>query len=330
MGEEIDRMMRLKRLTIIFLIAFLVIVAGIICVTVIMGTGDYSGANSDFAELEAYDQSEAREYSLNKFDTLLFFSEAKNNERTLFLDEVPNVKIVNSHKYVVKITTNKSLFEKLNVTIEDEMLSIGFDSKFYNEIERNGRKYGGLYVDCSVFDVTVYAPISTIHSNAEFNLDFEAPKTKTLGIVIGGEIREGKVHNIDTDTLVCSLSGASNVELFGKVSGTSQLEVWHDSKINAEGLKTNTVITNTSCQIFGFSSIVGQDFSDYSFTDMGFLLSVGSVLVAFVAAGLTILFYIKYRKTKKEIDLYIEKVETEGKFLTNTEKTYENLLQNRD
>ena len=98
MGEEIDRMMLMRRLFIIFLVVLCVLVATVVILLITMGSGDYGGSNSDFNVVDDYGEVVKETVSLEKSDTLYFFSERYKSQRTLFLDATPSLKIVNSDK----------------------------------------------------------------------------------------------------------------------------------------------------------------------------------------------------------------------------------------
>ena len=328
MDEKIDRMMLYRRICIIFFVAFCVMLTIIATLLIVMSTSDYRGGNSDFATIEDYGEAVTQKIELEKINTLYFFAEQIARERTLFTDEIPNLKIINSDKYYMEITASRSLADKLSVKNENEKLTISFEEKYYNYVTSGGKEYKGLYVDCDIFDVTVYAPITTLISSAEINLDFDAPKTETLGIAVTGEVREGKIYNIDVEALVCSFSGASTVELIGKAHTGAQLEARHNTKIEGDELITPYASTSVMCQIFGYSYIDGSSFSDYPFIDMGFLITHAVMGLLLLAAIGFVLFNYLLQKQRKELDGLIEKIEKEGNFLNIPKKTDENLLQN--
>ncbi len=330
MDTEIDRMMFLRRISIIFFVAVCFVVISIAVLLIIMGGGDYGGANSDFAELDGYGEAVTQKIEVESFDTLYFFAEEIRSERTLFTDAIPNLKIVNSDKYYLEITSSQGLIDKLRIENEDNYLTFAFKEECYGNAKGTNRIYKGLYVDCDVFDVTVYAPVSVLLSSAEINLDFDAPKTETLGIVVGGEVREGKVYNIDTEILVCTLNGASDVELSGCAQKGAQLEAKHNSKIDGDDLITPYVKTGVSCQIFGYSYIDGNGFSDYPLLDMGFLITHGIIFLLIISVCGFVMFKYKFEKQKSNIDRFINMVETEGNFLIKPKKTEEKLLQNNE
>ena len=102
------------------------------------------------------------------------------------------------------------------------------------------------------------------------------------------------------------------------------------SEIDAENLITPKTTATVSSQLFAFSYVDGYEFFESSLTSMGFLITVALVLFLIAIAVAYAIFQIKFLKQKKELDLYIEKVETEGKFLDISKKTDENVLQNND
>ena len=173
MRREVEKMMRLRRISIIFVILlgiFGSIVAGMI---VFMNTGDYNGINPQFGKYEASGEVETKSYQMEKdsFNSVLFFSMRYMNQRTLFRGYAPSLKIVNSDEYRVEVKANRELFEKLKLTVVEGCLCVHFDDELYGYVERNNRIYKGLFIDCEIFEMTVYAPISTLATDAEIALD---------------------------------------------------------------------------------------------------------------------------------------------------------------
>ena len=223
----------------------------------------------------------------------------------------------------------QTLIDKLVVKNTDKGLVVTFEDKYFNEVSRGEHNtYKGLYVNCDIFDVVVYAPISKLYSSAEFNLDFDTPKSELLAVVIGGEIREGRIYNVDAKNLICQLCGESTVELFGKVSNSGHFEVWHNSKIYAEELSVPNATTSVQSQIFGFSYVSGSTFSSYNITNLGSLITIGIMFALTVSLALTVLFSIMFVKKKQHVDEMIVQHKNEIKILSVPQKNDENILQN--
>lgn len=319
MDEEIDRMIESKRRAIFFLVLFIVAIGVIVTLLIIMGSGDYGGGNDEFSQLEAHGEVQTKRYDVASFNALCFFYDGVRGERALFLDTLPSLKIVNSDKYYVEIKTNSELLDKLEVLRIENALSIGFQTSYYKVVESSTDNYDkGLYVSCDVFEVTVYAPVSQLYTSAEITLDYQAPATDLMKIHIIGEVQNGRVYDIDAEKLECRVSGGTNIELVGKVSGNATLAAYHDSIIEAEQLYVSTASTVTSSQIFGFSAVYGNGYSETSFISVGSMFSF--LLVAFptAMAALCVLFFIKYLKRKKQIDGVIEMLEQQEGFFENS------------
>ncbi len=328
MGEEIDRMMRSRRLSIIFFAVFCLLIIAVVTILIVMGSGDYDGSNSDFAVVDDYGEIVKKSIKFEKSGTLYFFSEIYKAERTLFLDEAPSLKIVNSDKYSLEVTAPAELLDKLCVEMVEGCLVVSFDESMYNEVKRDNGAYKGLYVNCDVFDVTVYAPVERLYTSAELRLDYEGTKSDSMVIDVIGEVIEGRVYNVDTNRLSCRLMGASTLEISGKASEWAHMETWHNSKIYAEELKAPEVTTAVQTQIFGFSYVSGEDLFACNLMDMGVVITMVLIISVAASAFLTVFFGIKFVKQRKELDDYIEKVEAEGNFLIKPEKNDENILQN--
>lgn len=341
MRREYERMMRLRFFSILSCIALIIVLIAIVAMSVIITTGDYSGVNSDFAEIEDTGSLKTKEYNLGKFENVYLFSENYGKQRTLFTNKIPHLKIVNSDKYQVDIKASKSLLEKLDIKIIENSLVVTFDNKYYADVVREGRTYRGLFVECEGFEVTVYAPVTLLTTDAEITLDYQAPKTNTLITRINGEVREGRIYDIDCDYLNVAFCGMSNVTLEGIAHNRADIVARHNSKIEAQGLKCSNVSASVTCQLFGFSyvnyrlsqengngSVEYRDMRESSFTESGFVVTIFVIMLSVLFAALFIIFRVKFFKQKKAIDEYIEKAKSEEKYLKIPEKKEENVLQN--
>lgn len=343
MRREFERMMRLRFFSILCCIALVLSLVGIVAMSVIITTGDYSGVNSDFAEIVDTGSPETKEYSFEKFECLYFFSENYKKQRTLFTDKVPHLKIVNSDKYSVEVTASPTLLEKLDIQIIENSLVFTFDNKYYQDVIRDARAYRGLFVECDCFEVTIYAPISQLVTDAEITLDYQAPKADTFVVRINGEVREARIYDIDCGYLSASFCGMSNATLEGKVYNKTEIVARHNSKIEAENLKCERVSASVTCQLFGFSYInykLTREYEDGriatrelrvdSRRESGFVVTIILIFLPVLFGTLFVILRIKFFRQKKAIDEYIEKAKSEEKYLKIPEKNEENLLQNEE
>ena len=330
MRREFERMMRLRFFSIVCCIALVLSLVGIVAMSVIITTGDYSGVNSDFAEIVDTGSPESKEYNLEKFENVYFFSENYRKQRTLFTSKVPHLKIVNSDRYAVEIKARQTLLEKLDVQVIENSLVVTFENKYYEDVVREGRTYRGLFVECEGFEVTVYAPVSQLTTDAEITLDYQTPKASSIVARINGEVREARIYDIDCDYLSASFCGMSNVTLEGKVQSKADIVARHNSKVDAQGLQCKNVRSDVTCQLFGFSYIKNPYGGAHSFFESGFVVTIILILLPVVFGSLFVILRIKFFKQKKEIDEYIEKAKAEEKYLKIPNKNEENLLQNEE
>ena len=308
MGEEIDRMMEHKRRAIVFLVLFFLAISIIITILIVMGTGDYSGTNDEFAHIEARGEIDTRTYGFGKVESLMFFYDGHRAERTLFTDAVPKVKIVNSDRYAVEVKTNRELLDILEVGSKEDVLRISFPTSYYGVVSSPEGSYrNGLYVDCDEFEMTVYAPISQLFTSAEIVLDYQAPKTDFMRIFVVGELQDSRVYDVDTVQLNCVVCGETDVSFSGQVTGEASFSAYHNSKIDAQALTVPKVSTDTTSQIFGFSVIDGNGYFECSAISLGYFLSWLLVLFPVTMAVLFTLFIVKYLRLKKKIDSFIER-----------------------
>ncbi|MBQ8146061.1 MAG: hypothetical protein IJ039_04700 [Clostridia bacterium] len=317
MGEELDRMMRLRKWSIVFLVLFIVAVIAIIGVVIFMNTGDYAGTNRSFNKITAQNDIQTKAVNVDAFSKLYFFSQSYENKRTLFTNAIPDLKIVDSKEYKIEFTSNGDILSKLDIVSKDDALYIDFNEEYYNNISRMGKSYKGLYVDCAELSVTVYAPVCYLVSDAELNLDFETPDVKTLIVIVNGEIRQGRIYGVSSDAIGIFVSGNSSASVSGESREYTELLVKHNSNLDVSGLKTPVVSETVSSQIFGISYVKHADRVKYSIDSVGFVLSVAMVLGAMLLLAGFIVFQILFLKQKKEIDQFIDEVEKEGNFLQN-------------
>ncbi len=320
MGEEFDRMMGLRKWSIVFLVLLLVALVVIIGVVIFMNTGDYAGANRNFNKIVAENDIESKTLELDNFSKLYFFSQGHNNQRTLFTGAIPNLKIVDSQEYKIELTSNGDILSKLDVLLEDDALYIDFKEEHYDTISRVGKSYKGLYVDCAKLDVTIYAPVSYLVSDAELDLDFEAPNAKALIVAVNGEIRSGRIYGVSSDAVGIFVSGNSNVSVSGEAREYAELMVKHSSSLDASELKTAVVSETVASQLFGISLIRYADRVKYSIDDVGFILSVAMIFALILLLAGFVVFRILFLRQKKELDQFIDQVKKEGNFLQKSVK----------
>ena len=331
MRRQFERMMRLRAFSIFFGVLFALAICAMIAVILILNTGDYHGTNGDFGEYSASGEEQSKTYKFEEFKYLYFFSRDYKGELTLFTSAIPNLRIVNSDRYEVVVRSNKEILDKLEFNLIEDSLVIDFNEKLYKKTGDEGQEYKGLYVECSNIDVTVYAPISYLNTDAEINLNYDAPKADNIIVLVKGEARECNIKNIDCQNLIASFCGNSNVTISGKATGTAQVIARHNSSIDATGFaKPKKTDSTISCQLFGFSSIEYKDDTIGSYTEAGFVITWVSIAILLVLGGLVVMFRVKFFKQKKEIDIYIEKAKKEERYLKIPKKTEENVLQNEE
>lgn len=306
MERRVRGMLRLRLFSIISLVLFCVFLAILIGIIIVVNTGDYNGHNKQFAKIEATQDVGTKSYTLDSFDTLLFFSQELRKERTLFTNEIPKLTVVNSDEYRVEVKTSRDLLDRLDVFTEENSLHFGFTADCYYSVNRNNKSYKGLFVDCNQFDVTVYAPVSKLKSNAEFDLDFQASKVSELVVIVDGEIRNGKIYDIDSTYFGLSASGNSNVSVSGKVSNHAEFIALHNSKIDASSLNCSKINKAASCQVFGLSYVRDSNGTLVPFTGIGFLLTVFLVAMPILTLIAFVVFRIWFLYRRKEADILIE------------------------
>lgn len=199
-------------------------------------------------------------YFLNDSDPLTSFS-----KKTKILGATPTLKIVNSDAYRVEITTNADVFDALKIATNDDSndnrstLIVTFSDKCYVPVHTDDSSYDydtGLYVDFDKFEVTVYAPISSLLVDSKVILDYQAPKCEKMLANFSNDGTEANIYDIDTKNFRLYCSGTSNITLSGNVKGESKISVWQQTKIDASDLDTDTKDFYVSSSVlYGFSCI---------------------------------------------------------------------------
>lgn len=306
MEKRVRGMLRLRLFSIISLVLFCVFLAILIGVIVVINTGDYNGHNKQFAKIEATQDVGSKSFTVDSFDTLLFFSQELRKERTLFTNEIPKLTVVNSSENRVEVKANHDLLDRLDVFTEKNSLNFGFSADCYNDVKRNNKSYKGLFVDCNQFEVTVYANVSKLKSDAEINLDFQGGDVNELVIIVDGEIRSGKIYDINSTYFGLSASGNSNVSVSGSVSNHAEFIALHNSKIDASALNCSKINKAASCQVFGLSYVRDSQGTLIPFTGIGFLLTVFLVAMPVLLLIAFVVFRIWFVFRRKEADILIE------------------------
>lgn len=199
-------------------------------------------------------------YFLNDIDPLTSFS-----KKTRMLGATPKLQIINSDEYRVEIKANADVFDSLKIATSDSSnderstLIITFSDDCYVPVHTDDTSYDydtGLYIDFDVFEVTVYAPISSLSVDSEVILDYQAPMCEKMYVDFSYEGTTANIYDINTEDFTLYCSGTSDITLSGKVKGESRISVWHETKVNANDFDTDTKDFYVSSSVlFGLSYI---------------------------------------------------------------------------
>ena len=175
------------------------------------------------------------------------------------------MKIINSDEYRVEIKANADVFDSLKIATSDSSnderstLIITFSDECYVPVHTDDTSYDydtGLYVDFDVFEVTVYAPISSLSVDSEVILDYQAPMCEKMYVDFSYEGTKANIYDINTEDFTLYCSGTSDITLSGKVNGVSKISVWHETKVNANDLDTDTKDFYVSSSVLFGSSYI--------------------------------------------------------------------------
>ena len=80
--------------------------------------------DNEYAKISFDGKSTTKEYEFDEFNYLYFFYDMDSltefTKNTVFVDFVPDLKIINSEEYKVVITANSDVFEKMKVDLSGE------------------------------------------------------------------------------------------------------------------------------------------------------------------------------------------------------------------
>lgn len=221
---------------------------------------DVANIDPEYAMLTARGEVVTERYEIAPCSNVRFFEDF-SFKRTLFPNAVPKITIVNDTGYFVEITGNREFHEILQLQSEDGWLTVSCQDNQYVSVYEDDVDYDydtGLYVDCTQLEFVVHAPISRLEVATNLYLDFEAAKAEDMHIAFSFDGVDGVIWGIDAQNLTLHCSGTSRLKLSGTVSDTADINLWHDSRVNAGDLSVGRYETAISRGIGGFSCLKGE------------------------------------------------------------------------
>lgn len=206
--------------------------------------------DKEWAYYTASDEIVTERYDIPKESKALnVFSES--DYVTRFANAAPSIKVVNDEQYYIEVTTNRALFEILDVGSRYKNgFSLECKKEYYNENYFLGTYYG-LYVDCTQFDVVVHMPVTYLDVGTKSKIDCELAPSERVRLHLSDVT--GEVYGIDAEDFSFSVSGKSRLTVSGSVSGETDANVFHDSRIDARELYTEKYDIYLTRGIYGFS-----------------------------------------------------------------------------
>lgn len=214
----------------------------------------------EYAMYIADDAVVSRRYDIEECDTLRFY-DSLSVRRTLFVNAVPKVTVVNDNGYYVEILTNNALQDAMAVNVSENILTIDCRDDLYNRVHEDDVDYDydyGMYVDCTQLEITVHAPINTFRTGTNLEVDLQMAKADYTWLQFFDEGVQGVVSGIDTQIFDLDCVGSSRLVLKGTVHDTARIMLWHDTRIDARELTANNWDTQISRSIGGFSYLIGR------------------------------------------------------------------------
>ena len=214
--------------------------------------------DSEYAQYIADDEVVAKKYDIDQCATLRFFDDF-NGKKTLFINAVPKLKIINDTECYIEISTNKDLLDIIDVRLSENEIIMECNDVIYNRVHEDDTSYDydyGLYIDCTDLDISVHAPISKFYTDTNLELNFDVAKADDVIVDFSFDGVSGVISNIDAKNFTLYCSGASKLDLIGDVNDTAKIMLWHNSRVNASKLTAKTLDTTVSRALGGFSYLV--------------------------------------------------------------------------
>ena len=261
----------MRKIKVIFFTVLFIISTAIL--TLVYSLNNEGSLDSEYAISSFQQNIVTHQFEFSEFDRLYFLNDhdplTKFSKKTRILGATPILQIINSDEYRVEIKANADVFDSLKMATSDGLddeqstLIITFSDECYVPVHTDDTSYDydtGLYVDFDVFEVTVYAPISSLSVDSEVILDYQAPMCEKMYVDF-------------------SYEGTSDITLSGKVKGESKISVWHETKVNANDLDTDTKDFYVSSSIlFGLSYIKYNGILHLDLLANSFQLIVAAIL----------------------------------------------------
>ena len=206
--------------------------------------------DKDFAYYTASGEVVTKRYDIPKeSEYFSIFDEMDYDTR--FANAIPSVKVVNDEQYYVELTTNSPLFDVLSIGPKyNNGFYIDCKEEYYNEDYYFGTYYG-LYVDCTQLDIVIHAPVSHLEIGTDAVVDCQLAPAEKVSIDL--EYATGKIYGIDAKDFSFSVAGRSRLTVSGSVSGETDANVFHDSRIDARELHTEKYDIDLTRGVYGFS-----------------------------------------------------------------------------
>lgn len=232
---------------------------------------------------------------------------------TRFANAIPSVKVVNDEQYYVELTTNSSLFDVLSIGPKyNNGFYIDCKEEYYNEDHYFGTYYG-LYVDCTQLDIVIHAPVSHLEIGTDAVVDCQLAPAEKVSVDL--EYATGKIYGIDAEDFSFSVSGKSRLTVSGSVSGETDANVFHDSRIDARELYTEKYDIYLTRGIYGFSYLKTNkilrpfvcDLIGGTTNTCAFIFNAPLIVFFNLFAICLILRFVPKKRTRKNDEKFAEK-----------------------
>lgn len=243
-----------------------------------------------------------KKYDINQCTTLRFFDDFEG-KKTLFINAVPNLEIVNDNENYVEISTNEELLDIIDVGLSEKSIIIECNNTAYNRVHENDASYDydyGMYIDCTSLDIIVHAPVSKFYTDTNLELNFDVAKADDVIVDFSFDGVSGVISNINATNFTLYCSGTSKLDLIGNVSDTAKIMLWHNSHVNASEMMVETWDTWVSRGMGGFSYLIRDKWYNFECDIIGGATNTVEFFV-FMPFLLWLVLEIKLIKKRKKI-----------------------------
>ena len=247
-----------------------------------------------YGEFKATGDVITEKYEFDSVESFSFFDNSQN-KNTSFSGAVPKLKIASGDSCFLEIKANADLLDIIDVVDETGKIKVECFSGEYGKGMKSGYELYGINIDCTQFDVTLYAPVNTLNSldaDTNFELDFDAYGFDFLTLNLGFKIN-GEIKNISAQELNLHCNGSTTLGLPGKAD-KARITLFHNSRVDAKELDIGELDATVSQMPGSFSILMLEKWHQCRFGYIG-------EVIAFLPLAFFVIILIERIKKKTKV-----------------------------